>query len=59
LEQAFSKLKNILRKAEVRTHTALVEAIGQVLDAVSRRDASLWFEHCGYHDVDQPLRKAL
>jgi transposase len=55
IEQAFSKAKNILRKVQARTHEVLVEAIGRALDAVSRRDALGWFEHCGYHVSDQLL----
>ena len=55
IEEAFSKLKNILRKVQARTHEALVEAIGIALDAVSHQDALGWFEHCGYHARDQLL----
>jgi transposase len=49
IEGAFSKVKTIVRKAQARTHEALIEAIGDALDAVSRRDALGFFEHCGYH----------
>ena len=52
IEQAFSKVKNILRKVQARTHEVLVEAIGRALDAVSRRDALGWFEHCGYYVLE-------
>jgi transposase len=38
-EQARSKIKNTLRKAQVCTHEALVEAIGQALNAVSHQHA--------------------
>jgi transposase len=55
IEGAFSKVKNILRTAQARTHEALIEAIGIALDAVSRQDALGWFEHCGYHARDQLL----
>jgi transposase len=55
IEGAFSKVKNILRKTQARTHQALVEAIGGALDAVSRQDALGFFEHCGYHTRDQLL----
>jgi transposase len=58
IEQAFSKVKNILRKVQARTHEVLVEAIGRALDAVSRRDALGWFEHCGYY-VLEIWRKSL
>ena len=53
IEEAFSKIKAILRSIEARTQEALVEAIGQALDAVSRRDALGWFAHCGYRLSDQ------
>jgi transposase len=33
----------------------LIEAIGDALDAVSRRDALGFFEHCGYHADGQLL----
>jgi transposase len=55
IEGAFSKIKNIVRKAQARTHEALVEAIGIALDAVSRRDALGFFKHCGYHIRDHLL----
>jgi transposase len=53
IEEAFSKIKTILRSIEARTRETLVEAIGQALDAVSRRDALGWFSHCGYPLTDQ------
>jgi transposase len=54
IEEAFSKIKAILGRVEARTQQALVEATGQALDAVSRRDALGWFSHCGYRLTDQP-----
>ena len=48
IEEAFSKIKGILRKAEVRTREALVEALGPVLSSVTQEDTSGFFEHCGY-----------
>ena len=53
IEEAFSKIKAILRSIEARTQQTLVEAIGQALDAVSRRDVLGWFAHCGYRLTDQ------
>ena len=47
-EETFSKVKGILRRIGARTRQALIEATGQALDAVSRRDALGWFGHCGY-----------
>ena len=55
IEQAFSKVKGLLRKAESRTREALIEAMGRALDAVSARDARGFFGHCGYRTVGQPL----
>jgi len=46
--EAFSKVKSILRRVGARTREALMEATGEALDAVSRRDAVGWFRHCGY-----------
>ena len=48
IEEAFSKVKGILRRIGARTREALIEATGWALDAVSRRDAVGWFGHCGY-----------
>jgi len=49
IEQAFSKLKGLLRKSGARTREALVEAMGLALEAVSASDARGFFEHRGYH----------
>jgi transposase len=54
IEEAFSKIKAILRSLAARTQETLVEAIGQALNAVSRRDVLGWFAHCGYRLTDQP-----
>jgi transposase len=48
IEQAFSKIKNILRKLGARTHEALLEAMEKALSKVTPADAAGWFEHCGY-----------
>ena len=48
IEEAFGKVKDILRKAEARSRQALVEAMGRALDAITSRDARGFFEHCGY-----------
>ena len=55
IEQAFAKVKGLLRKAEARTREALVEAMGQALDELTPRDVRGFFGHCGYRTVDQPL----
>jgi transposase len=54
IEEAFSKIKAILRRIEARTQQTLVEAIGQALDAVTHRDTLGRFAHCGYRLTDQP-----
>jgi transposase len=54
IEEAFSKVKARLRRAAARTRAALVEAIGQALDAVTAKDARGWFAHCGYPLDAQP-----
>jgi len=48
IEEAFSKVKELLRRAQARTLEALFEATAQALDAVSASDAGGYFEHCGY-----------
>jgi transposase len=53
IEEAFSKIKGLLRKAGARTKEALVETIAQALSAVTSEDAEGWFRHCGYNVEDQ------
>ena len=48
IEEAFAKLKALLRRAGARTHKALIEAMGRALDAVRASDACGFFEHRGY-----------
>ena len=55
IEEAFSKVKRILRKAESRTRETLIEAIGAAILAVTAKDASGFFEHCGYGMLVQSL----
>ena len=55
IEEAFSKIKNLLRKAAARSKEALVEAIGQALDAVTAEDALGYFKHAGYRTTAQLL----
>jgi transposase len=59
IEEAFSKVKGLLRRTGARTREALIEAMGQALDAVTSRDARGFFEHCGYHSTAQPLCQLL
>ena len=55
IEEAFSKVKQILGRACARTREALLEALGEALSAVSFWDAQGFFEHAGYHPVGQLL----
>jgi transposase len=55
IEEAFSKIKALVRKAGARVREALVEAIGRALAAVTPEDAAGWFIHAGYWPQDQPL----
>jgi transposase len=55
IEQAFSKVKGLLRKAEARTREVLIEAMGAALSAVSAQDASGFFRHCGYEATPAQL----
>jgi len=48
IEQMWSKVKALLRKAAARTAQALLEAIGAALASVSASDALGWFQNCGY-----------
>jgi transposase len=51
IEEAFAKLKALLRKAEARTHEALIEAMGWALEMLTERDACNFFEHRGYRPL--------
>jgi transposase len=48
IEEAFGKLKALLRREKARTKEALLQAIGRALDAITPEDAKGWFGHCGY-----------
>jgi transposase len=48
IEQAFSKIKGLLRKAEARSREDLVDALGKAISAISAKDARGFLEHCGY-----------
>ena len=55
IEEAFAKIKALLRKAGARTREALIQAIGRTLDAVTTSDARGFFGHRGYRLSAQPL----
>ena len=48
IEEAFSKLKTILRRGGARTREVLQEVIIQALPSITAADACGWFRHCGY-----------
>ena len=48
IEEAFSKVKGLLRKAEARSREALVDSMGKALEANTAQGARGFFEHCGY-----------
>jgi transposase len=47
IEEAFSKIKGLLRKAEARSREALIEAMGRAISAVTPQDVRGFFEHRG------------
>lgn len=53
IEEAFSKVKALLRTAAARTHEALAEAIWAALQAITPADARGYFTHCGYPPLAQ------
>ena len=55
IEEAFAKIKALLRKAGARTREALIEAIGRALEAVTAKDARGFFDHRGYRAAAQLL----
>jgi len=48
IEQAFAKLKALLRKAAERSIPALWDRIGSLLDAFSSQECANYFRHAGY-----------
>jgi transposase len=55
IEEAFAKIKSLMRKAEARSREALLEAMGKAISALSAHDAHGFFEHCGYRMLVQSL----
>lgn len=48
IEQAWSKLKQLLRSAKARLLDTLEQAIAQALTTITSQNAHAWFRHCGY-----------
>jgi transposase len=56
IEEAFAKIKNLLRKAAARSKETLMEAmVGAALSAVTADDVRGFFEHAGYRPTDHFL----
>ena len=55
IEEAFSKIKGMVRQAGARTKEALVEVLGEALSTISAQDAKGYFEHAGYRPQAQLL----
>jgi transposase len=55
IEEAFCKIKGMVRRAAARTKDALIEVLGKALSAISARDGRGYFEHAGYHQPAQLL----
>ena len=54
IEQAFSKIKAVLRRLGARTKEALWEAMRVAVEAITPGDAIAWFAHAGYALAAQP-----
>jgi transposase len=50
IEEAFSKIKNLVRKAAEREREALNGVIATALKAIGPRDVIGWFAHCGCYE---------
>ena len=48
IEEAWSKMKSLLRVAKARTIDQLLAALGDALSAISAADCLGWFLHAGY-----------
>ena len=48
IEQAWSKVKLLLRSLKARTADALVAALAEALTTITPENVVAWFRHCGY-----------
>ena len=48
IEEAFSKVKQALRRAQARTDDDLRAATWAAFATITKADAAGWFTHCGY-----------
>jgi len=49
IENAFAKLKRLVRGAAERTVDSLWRTIGRLINQFQRRECRNYFRHCGYH----------
>ena len=49
IEEAWSKMKSVLRRICARTLDALLSGVGEALEAISPSDCHGWFKHAGYY----------
>ena len=55
IEEAFAKIKGMVRQAGARTKDALVDVLGESLSAVSTQDAQGHSQHADYRPQAQLL----
>lgn len=55
IEEAFSKVKQSLRRAQPRTDDDLRTTTWAAFDSITATDAAGWFGHCGYTPQAQPF----
>ena len=55
IEQAFAKLKALLRKAAARTVEGLESAIARALESFSPEECANYFTHAGYKQLDPKM----
>jgi len=53
IEEAFSKVKHSLRRAQARTDDDLRAATWDAFASITPTDAAGWFTHCGYPPTDR------
>jgi len=59
IEEAFSKVKQFLRRAKARTDDALRTATWAAFATITTADIAGWFTHCGYPPTINFMRSAV
>ena len=57
MEEAWSKIKTLLRAVGARTRAHLQRALEGALAQISAQDSRAWFKHCGY-PLQQPAMRS-